>query len=147
MSGGIYAAVFVLPETRRIRIGRLGRFVFPAGRYVYVGSAQRGLEVRLARHARRRKTLRWHIDYLARWARLEAAWAWPRPKADECRLAAVVRALPGATAGPAGFGASDCRCPTHLVRLAGPLEPARLVARDARWGGAVRYDAARLRAR
>lgn len=138
MTGGVYAAEFVLASPRRIRIGRLGRFDFPAGRYVYVGSAQRHLEARLARHGRRCKVMRWHVDYLSRWARLERAWAWPRPKADECRLAAAVGALPGAVAGPTGFGASDCRCRTHLYRLAGPLEPARLEARDPRWAGAVR---------
>jgi len=137
MTGGVYAAVFVLDAPRRIRVGRLGRFDFPAGRYVYVGSAQRALGARLARHGRRRKTLRWHVDYLSRWARLEAAWGWPRPKADECRLASAVAALPGAAPGPAGFGASDCRCPTHLVRVAGPFRPAALAAGDPRWAGAV----------
>ena len=140
MTGGIYAAVFVLPEARTLRVGRLGRFDFAAGRYVYVGSAQRTLAARLARHARRRKPLRWHVDYLARWARLERVWAWPRPKADECRLAEAIGALPGAVAGPPGFGASDCRCPTHLYRLDRPLEPARLEADDPRWAGAVPFD-------
>jgi len=140
MTGGVYAAVLMLAAGRRIRVGRLGKFDFPAGRYVYVGSAQRNLEARLARHGRRRKALCWHIDYLSRWARLEVAWAWPRPKADECRLAAAVGTLPGAVAGPMGFGASDCRCETHLYRLDGPLEPAALAARDPRWAGAVAYD-------
>jgi len=142
MRGGVYAAVFVLAAPRWIRVGRLGRFDFPAGRYVYVGSAQRHLAARLARHGRRRKALRWHVDYLSRWARLESAWAWPRPKADECRLAWAIANLPGVSHGPTGFGVSDCRCRTHLYRLAGPLEPARLEARDPRWAGAVAYDGA-----
>jgi sugar fermentation stimulation protein A len=145
MTGGVYAAAFVLPVSRTIRIGRLGRFDFPAGRYVYVGRAQRNLEARLARHARRRKRLRWHVDYLSRWARLEAAWAWPRPKSDECLLAAAVGALPGSVAGPAGFGTSDCHCPTHLYRLDAALAPHVLAASDSRWAKAVAYDAARLR--
>jgi sugar fermentation stimulation protein A len=145
MTGGVYAAELLLPVARRIQVGRLGRFTFPAGRYVYVGSAQRNLEARLARHARRRKVLRWHVDYLSRWAGLEAAWAWPRPKADECLLAAAVGALPGAAAGPAGFGASDCRCPTHLYRLDAAWAPRVLAASDPRWTNAVVYDAVRLR--
>ena len=144
MNGGVYAAVFVLAAPRGMRVGRLGRFDFAAGRYVYVGSAQVNLAARLARHARRRKALRWHIDYLSRWARLDIAWAWSRPKADECRLAAAVGALAAAVAGPTGFGASDCRCETHLYRLDGPLEPAALEARDPRWAGAVAYDVASL---
>jgi len=133
MTGGVYVAVFVLESPRRIRVGRLGRFLFPAARYAYVGSAQRYLSARVARHARRRKPTRWHVDYLTRWAPLEVACAWPRPKADECRLAAAVGALPGAEPGPVGFGASDCRCPTHLLRLPGPLDVAALAGIDRRW--------------
>ena len=48
----------------RIRVGRLGEFEFPAGRYVYTGSARRGLEARVRRHLSRAKRLHWHIDYL-----------------------------------------------------------------------------------
>jgi len=138
MSGGVYAAVFVLAAQRRIRIGRLGRFDFPAGRYVYVGSAQRNLSARLVRHGHRWKTQHWHIDYFSRWTRLESAWAWPRPKADECRLAWAIATLPGTVPGPAGFGTSDCHCATHLYRLNGPLEPKALATLDLRWAGAVR---------
>jgi sugar fermentation stimulation protein A len=145
MTGGVYAAVFVLAVPRRIRIGRLGRFAFPAGRYVYVGSAQRGLIARLARHARRRKPMRWHVDYLSRWARLETAWAWPRPKRDECRLASALAAVTGAAPGPSGFGASDCRCRTHLYRQDAVSEADLPAALGPRWADAVVYDAVRLR--
>ncbi len=48
----------------RIGVGRLGRFLFPAGRYVYTGSAKRNLDARIARHLRKEKRLRWHIDWL-----------------------------------------------------------------------------------
>ena len=37
---------------------------FPKGRYVYTGSARRGLEVRIQRHLIPGKPRRWHIDYL-----------------------------------------------------------------------------------
>ena len=47
-----------------IEVGRLGVCRFPAGVYVYTGSAKRNLEARIARHCRKDKTLRWHIDYL-----------------------------------------------------------------------------------
>ena len=46
------------------QIGRLGRFDFPAGRYLYTGSARRNMAARLTRHLQREKPLRWHIDYL-----------------------------------------------------------------------------------
>jgi Uri superfamily endonuclease len=48
----------------RLRVGALGEFDFPAGQYLYTGSARRNLEARIARHLRRDKPLRWHIDYL-----------------------------------------------------------------------------------
>jgi Uri superfamily endonuclease len=50
-----------------IEIGALGHLPFAAGLYACLGSA-RGRSVtlghRLARHMRREKVLRWHIDYL-----------------------------------------------------------------------------------
>ena len=47
-----------------ITVGRLGKFQFPAGQYVYTGSAKRNLEARIRRHLSKHKKLRWHIDYL-----------------------------------------------------------------------------------
>ena len=112
MDGGLYIAMFQLPAGRSIRVGRLGRFWFEAGLYYYVGSAQRNLSARLARHARRRKPLRWHIDYLSVRARMLGAIVVSGRRDRECRLAAklsrhVARSV-------AGFGASDCRCAGHL---------------------------------
>lgn len=106
-----YQLAIVLAAPAWVEVGQLGVFDFPAGRYVYTGSARRGLEARIARHLRRDKRLRWHIDYL-----LDAAQA---------RVSGVER-FPGAecavnqrTAGEVvvtGFGASDCRagCGSHL---------------------------------
>ena len=65
MNRGIYLAILHLPKTQSITIGRFGRFTFSAGDYLYVGSARRNLLARFARHSRRRKTRRWHIDYLS----------------------------------------------------------------------------------
>jgi len=95
----------------RVSIGRLGEFDFPAGDYVYTGSARRNLEARVARHLRREKRLRWHIDYLL---------AAPGVTVSEVRRSDVAEcALNQATVGRApvpGFGASDCRqgCGSHL---------------------------------
>ena len=97
-----------------LTIGRLGRFFFPAGNYVYTGSARRQLEARIARHLRDKKTLRWHIDWL-----LTAPGACvvgvTRSKLAECELnqRTVGKILAH------GFGASDCRkhCDSHLLYL------------------------------
>ncbi len=112
MDAGLYIALFRLPRRRTLRIGRLGRFRFPAGYYAYVGSAQKNLQARVARHARQQKPLRWHIDYLSTHAPMVGALLLPVTKSAECRLAAALaRHYPRPIA---GFGASDCTCGGHL---------------------------------
>jgi Uri superfamily endonuclease len=98
----------------RLRVGRLGTFAVPPGRYVYTGSARRGLAARVARHLRTRKRRHWHIDHLlaADGVRIVAVGLSAR---TECAANLAVR---GTTPVP-GFGASDCRagCGAHLKRL------------------------------
>jgi sugar fermentation stimulation protein A len=108
----VYIAVFFVPAARVIRVGRLGPMRVRPGAYLYVGSAQRHLEARIARHARRRKRLRWHVDYLSTRARMLGAIVVEGPRRRECELAGRLAemfepAMPG-------FGSSDCRCPCHL---------------------------------
>ena len=55
---------FCLFADCRLQIGSLGEREFRAGHYVYVGSAARGLEARIARHGRLRKKMHWHFVYL-----------------------------------------------------------------------------------
>lgn len=108
-------------QALRIEVGRLGEFSFPAGCYVYTGSARRNLEARIARHLRQEKKLRWHIDWLltSRGVRVVGV---SRSARDECALNQAAR---GAILVP-GFGASDCRagCGSHL-RYLGALRRAR----------------------
>ena len=106
-----------LRRARTIQVGRLGRFEFGAGYYVYTGSAMGGLEARLARHRRQRKKLWWHIDYLLRQAELVDVVAVPTQRREECERNRWVLSLPGADIPVKGFGSSDCNCVTHLVRL------------------------------
>ena len=114
---GTYALVLILDRPRRIAVGHLGTFDFPAGRYVYVGSAlgPGGLAARVARHLRREKRLYWHVDYLLRYARVAEVWIRPGLGRRECAWAQAAAALPGATIAVPRFGASDCRCAGHLV--------------------------------
>ncbi|MCP4261744.1 MAG: GIY-YIG nuclease family protein [Planctomycetes bacterium] len=109
---GIYIVVFDMLKDRTIRVGRLGRFRFHKGVYFYIGSAQRDLSSRIERHNRKKKTLRWHIDYLSTKAEMLGAITIPGPRELECQLAKKLSgmfelAMPG-------FGASDCRCGGHL---------------------------------
>jgi len=85
-----------------------------------VGSAlgPGGLAARVAHHARRSTSPHWHVDYLRRRAELVAVWHRAGAVRREHEWAAALMRLPGATVPVASFGASDCRCPAHLVRMA-----------------------------
>ena len=111
---GIYVVRVVLPRSVTIPVGAQGPVRFEAGSYLYVGSAARGLPQRVGRHFRRHKPLRWHIDYLTAHAPATLAWAWPQGVVSEC---AVAGALARHFEAVAGFGASDCRCRSHLFRV------------------------------
>ncbi len=86
------------------------------GWYLYVGSARRGLKARLARHLRYDKKRRWHIDYLLNGHSLTIHNIFLGAPGEECRLAASLLALPGVSIPQVGLGASDCRCPAHIMR-------------------------------
>lgn len=112
---GVYVLTLVLPTPRTIRVGNLGRHRFPAGLYVYVGSARRNLDARLARHRARRKRLRWHIDYLTTRAHVVGAAVVPWARGRECLVARRFLAMADVRVVAPRFGSSDCRCTTHLV--------------------------------
>ena len=122
--GGLYIAVFRLERPQRIQVGRLGRFDFAAGTYYYVGSALRNRPARLTRHGRRRKPLRWHIDYLSVHAVMLGAILIDAERASECELAeelARCRSRPVRQ-----FGASDCRCEGHLLWEENPVDRGKI---------------------
>lgn len=109
-----YQLYIRLRKTKTIRIGKFGEFRFPAGRYIYTGSAKRNLESRIRRHLSEHKKLYWHIDYLI---------ADPDVKVVRVRLSATKEcSLNQRTAGKitvADFGAGDCKsgCGGHLKYL------------------------------
>jgi Uri superfamily endonuclease len=95
----------------RTAIGRLGEFDFPAGRYVYTGSARRGLDARVRRHLSRAKRLHWHIDYLLARPGVRITGV---STTDEPECTANQRT--GGAIVVQGFGSSDCTsdCGSHL---------------------------------
>ena len=113
---GTYTLLLGLPVTQAIRVGKLGRFDFPAGSYIYVGSAlgPGGLAGRLNRHITSEKRLHWHIDYLARQAQIEQIWYAQHEDRREHEWAALLLQLTGVMVPAPHFGASDCNCPAHL---------------------------------
>jgi histidyl-tRNA synthetase len=111
-----------------VTIGGHLRTELGAGRYLYCGSANGpgGLKARLARHARRGKSLRWHIDQLTERGAVTGIWV--ARNGRECDLVAMLASLP--TPVP-GFGSSDCACcRSHLLH----------------WPAGVRTPPVRLRA-
>jgi Uri superfamily endonuclease len=119
---GCYVLIMRLSRREALDIGRLGRFDFPAGWYAYVGSARGpgGLAARLSRHRRTSKTPHWHVDHLRARAEPTAAWYTLGNQKRECDWARVLSKLPGANVVAPGFGASDCRCATHLLHFTAP---------------------------
>lgn len=114
MTAGTYTLLLSLEEPARIEVGALGDRQFAPGWYAYTGSAfgPGGFE-RVERHRRVAREgvadPHWHVDYLLPAATVEGAFT-RVGVAQEC---AIARALPGERV--AGFGASDCDCPSHLA--------------------------------
>ncbi len=109
---GAYLLLVQLDRDCLLEIGALGALTFKKGYYVYVGSAMKNLESRLARHHRRRKKMHWHIDYLLTRADRLQSFPIRTSRRIECSLAADLAGI--ADHGVARFGSSDCRCPAHL---------------------------------
>lgn len=114
MSDISYQLTLHVKQDSTIQIGKLGTFQFPAGYYVYTGSAKRNLEARIQRHLSKTKTLKWHIDYLLNAPRVEITHV-TRYTAPECE---VNQQGLGTVLIP-HFGATDCRagCDSHLKYL------------------------------
>jgi sugar fermentation stimulation protein A len=94
-----------------LRIGRTGYRIFEKGIYFYVGSGGPSPLKRIARHIRKVKRKHWHIDYLTVKSRVIGAFVLESNVSLECTVA---RALGMAFTPVPGFGASDCRCGSHL---------------------------------
>lgn len=113
---GCYLLILRVTERKTISIGKLGEITFPAGYYIYVGSAMANLTARLERHRRLRKNLHWHIDYLRAVVDFQTVLPIRASVPLECALAGKMEKITEWTI--PGFGSSDCSCPSHLFALA-----------------------------
>jgi Uri superfamily endonuclease len=113
---GTYALVLESTDGQWVEIGKLGRFNVQPGFYVYVGSAfgPGGLKARIAHHTKIARHPHWHIDYLRPICHLKKIWYAYESKKHEHRWAGALSRFERATIPLAGFGASDCSCPSHL---------------------------------
>jgi Uri superfamily endonuclease len=94
-----------------VAVGRLGTLLFPAGSYVYTGSARKNIGARVRRHHTGGRSKRWHVDYLLAEPHVRIT-AVKMSTLGECALNRRTR---GFVLFP-GFGSSDCRsgCGSHL---------------------------------
>ena len=110
---GIYALVIEVTKSVKIKVGALGELSFTKGNYVYIGSAQNNVELRVKRHLRKEKKLFWHIDYLLAVpeANVSQVYYVSGDKNKECQIANSIgqKAIP-----IKGFGCSDCNCNSHF---------------------------------
>lgn len=112
---GAYILILHLPARKSLLIGSLGLVHFPAGYYLYVGSAKKNLEQRISRHKRQRKKPFWHIDYFLEHAQFYKSLPFRTSSAIECDLA---RALSKISSWEIPrFGSSDCSCNSHLFGI------------------------------
>ena len=112
---GTYVLVMQIDHQRELSVGRLGTLTLQPGYYLYVGSAQGpgGLKARVERHCRTAKKQHWHIDYLTSAAPVIETWAQTGPSQEHAWAARLGEHLEIACD---RFGASDCRCISHLFR-------------------------------
>jgi len=108
---GSYILLIKLKENKTINIGKIGKFDFKKGFYVYVGSALNGLDARINRHLRRNKKIHWHIDYLLNFTLITGIFYKKNSVKEECKIAHIFTKK---LISIKGFGCSDCKCKSHL---------------------------------
>lgn len=113
---GTYALILQILEPAAIRAGSLGIFQLVPGFYIYLGSAfgPGGIRARLKHHLSPVRSPHWHIDYLRQSAQVIDIIYRCCPDRLEHLWAAELISDPKFSIPIPRFGASDCRCPTHL---------------------------------
>jgi Uri superfamily endonuclease len=122
---GTYALILRAVHPVSVMVGKAGQLEVRPGIYIYTGSAfgPGGLRARLARHLRKPLKLHWHIDYLRRVTVPLETWVVSGGENHEHAWARALLQLPYASLPMPGFGASDCRCPAHLIYLSNLPHP------------------------
>ena len=116
-SPGTYALILRSTKTSKLLVGTLGEMQVQPGFYVYVGSAfgPGGLQGRLSHHLKPPVSPHWHLDILRQAAEVVDVWVLEGPEKREHAWARALCAWPECSIPLPRFGASDCRCPAHLV--------------------------------
>jgi len=115
---GAYVLILWLASANDMTVGKLGTISFARGFYAYVGSAMGAAGFkRVERHldisAGRRKTQKWHVDYLLSVSEVIETIEIATQERIECGIAHNV-GKNTSLARIGGFGSSDCKCSSHL---------------------------------
>jgi Uri superfamily endonuclease len=105
-----------------ISVGKLGRACFPTGFYIYVGSAfgNGGLAARIQHHLVPVQRHHWHLDYFRSYGEPYSLWYTVGPKRYEHEWAAILQHMPSSSVIIKNFGATDCKCLTHMFHFDEP---------------------------
>jgi Uri superfamily endonuclease len=120
MSSGAYQLFIHINKEIELKIGKLGTFQFSVGNYIYTGSAMKNLHQRVARHQRKEKKLKWHIDYLLNNENVTITHIkiYKSETKDECKINQNSINEFNASIPVNGFGSSDCKiCISHLIKI------------------------------
>ena len=106
-----YQLFIIITKEIELKVGKLGKFIFPIGCYVYTGSAKKNIDKRIERHLSKKKNLHWHIDYLLNSDAVKIINI-KKSRMTECSLNKKTKG----TIIINGFGSSDCNlcCKSHL---------------------------------
>ncbi len=108
---GSYLIIGFLKERLKLRIGKKS-FLFKSGWYLYVGSAMNSLKKRIERHLRKKKNLKWHIDYLIPYLEMIKGIPIQASEKIECEISFDLGKISDGFV--RNFGSSDCKCQSHL---------------------------------
>jgi sugar fermentation stimulation protein A len=106
-----------------IKIGKIGHVRIEKGVYLYTGSALgRGgtsLEGRISRHYRRKKRVKWHVDFLTVRPEviIKRAICLQSSERFECRINQKIMTKLAAKPLAPHAGATDCNCDGHLLSI------------------------------
>ena len=106
-----YHLFIIVKKEIELKVGKLGKFIFPIGSYVYTGSAKKNIDKRIERHLSKKKNLHWHIDYLLNSDAVKIIDT-KKSEMTEC----VLNKKTNGTIIIHGFGSSDCNlnCKSHF---------------------------------
>ncbi len=103
-------------EESLIPIGKKKNLLLERGYYYYVGSAfgPGGVKARVSHHQNISENPRWHLDFLRKHTKIIEIWHTYDNNKREHQWANILCQNPFTNIPLYGFGATDCKCFSHL---------------------------------